>query len=282
MKSFRICMQNIRKWGSNSRIKMCLIMSFLFVYSYISGMWKIIPLVGEKMNPWIFSFLFCWRFMKIVFMAPIVFIFCDAPFIDSNQSYVMLRTSRKKWCFGQVLYIYAGSVIYAFVLFFSTIIINIGHIKWGTSWGKVLGSAGTSTVLSTLGINYTTVKVPTIVIRYYTPAQAMFFSFLLMVLSFIFIGLLIYTVNVITKTNVAGTIIAGFFVILTAVVDGNQRLIWFSPISWNSLNNIDVAGMTANPSIGYVLGMYVLLIAVLTFLAVFFGRKQEIIVRNEH
>ncbi len=70
--------------------------------------------------------------------------------------------------------------------------------------------------------------------------------------------------------------------ILTAVVDGNQRLIWFSPISWNSLNNIDVAGMTANPSIGYVLGMYVLLIAVLTFLAVFFGRKQEIIVRNEH
>ena len=198
-------------------------MSFLFVYSYISGMWKIIPLVGEKMNPWIFPFLFCWRFMKIVFMAPIVFIFCDAPFIDSNQSYVMLRTSRKKWCFGQVLYIYAGSVIYAFVLFFSTIIINIGHIKWGTSWGKVLGSAGTSTVLSTLGINYTTVKVPAIVIRYYTPAQAMFFSFLLMVLSFIFIGLLIYTVNVITKTNVAGTIIAGFFVILTAVVDGNQR-----------------------------------------------------------
>ena len=95
MKSFRICMQNIRKWGSNSRIKMCLIMSFLFVYSYISGMWKIIPLVGEKMNPWIFPFLFCWRFMKIVFMAPIVFIFCDAPFIDSNQSYVMLRTSRK-------------------------------------------------------------------------------------------------------------------------------------------------------------------------------------------
>ena len=129
MKSFRICMQNIRKWGSNSRIKMCLIMSFLFVYSYISGMWKIIPLVGEKMNPWIFPFLFCWRFMKIVFMAPIVFIFCDAPFIDSNQSYVMLRTSRKKWCFGQVLYIYAGSVIYAFVLFFSTIIINIGHIR---------------------------------------------------------------------------------------------------------------------------------------------------------
>lgn len=62
---------------------------------------------------------------------------------------------------------------------FSTIIINIGHIKWGTSWGKVLGSAGTSTVLSTLGINYTTVKVPAIVIRYYTPAQAMFFHFCL-------------------------------------------------------------------------------------------------------
>ena len=86
MKSFRICMQNIRKWGSNSRIKMCLIMSFLFVYSYISGMWKIIPLVGEKMNPWIFPFLLCWRFMKIVFMAPIVFIFCDDRYYTYMQA----------------------------------------------------------------------------------------------------------------------------------------------------------------------------------------------------
>ena len=27
----------------------------------------------------------------------------DAPFIDSNQSYVMLRTSRKKWCFFRLV-----------------------------------------------------------------------------------------------------------------------------------------------------------------------------------
>ena len=75
---------------------------------------------------------------------------------------------------------------------------------------------------------------------------------------------------------------ASFFIIFTAVADGKSMITRVSPMSWNSLNNIDVAGMTANPSIGYVLGMYVLLIAVLTFLAVFFGRKQEIIVRNEH
>ena len=189
MKSFRICIQNIRKWSSNSRIKMCLILAFLFVYLYTKGLWQICDLMEDKMTPWIFPFLFSWRFMKIVFMALVIFIFCDAPFIDTNQTYIMLRTKRSTWCIGQILYIIFGAFIYTLVLFLSTIIINAGHIKWGTQWGNVLGAAGSTTVLNALGLGYNTVKVTARVIRYYTPAQAMFFSFLLMFLSFIVIGL---------------------------------------------------------------------------------------------
>ena len=70
-------------------------------------------------------------------MIPLVFIFCDAPFVDSNQMYVMLRTDRTTWGIGQVLYIFAGSFFYMLVLMMSTIVLNIGHIKWDNTWWNV-------------------------------------------------------------------------------------------------------------------------------------------------
>ena len=109
MKALRICCQNVRKWGGNRRIWMLIILSILSVHLYTRGLWDICSYVGEPMSPWIFPFLFIFRYMKIEFMIPLVFIFCDAPFVDSNQMYVMLRTDRTTWGIGQVLYIFAGS-----------------------------------------------------------------------------------------------------------------------------------------------------------------------------
>lgn len=280
MKSFRICMQNIRKWASNNRIKMCLALAVLFVYSYTNGIGILSMNMGEKVSPWLFPFLFSFRYMKIVFMAPIVFIFCDAPFIDANQTYIMLRTKRSTWCVGQILYIFAGSFLYAAILFLSTIVFHIGHMEWNSGWGNVLGAAGTTSILSGLNLNYTTISISSRIIRYFTPLQAMIYSFIIMWLSFVFIGLLIYVLNVVTKTKLVGVLVASFLVVLTAVVDGFPYLAWLSPITWNSLNCIDVGGMTLYPSIVYVLGMYIGMITIMIIIAIIMSKKQEIIISD--
>ena len=85
MKSFRICIQNIRKWNSNPRIWMTFILALLFSYLYTKGLSVACEYVEEDMSPWLYPFLFTYRYMKIIFMFPVVFIFCDAPFIDENQ-----------------------------------------------------------------------------------------------------------------------------------------------------------------------------------------------------
>lgn len=54
---------------------------------------------------------------------------------------------------------------YMFVLMMSTIVLNIGHIKWDNTWGNVLGLAGTSTVQTVLGHATDTVKVLGIIIE---------------------------------------------------------------------------------------------------------------------
>lgn len=281
MKSIRICIQDIRKWRDNTRIKMCFLLVVLFVMSYTAGLRALSLKMDIDMTPWIFPFMFTWRYMKIIYMIPVVFIFCDAPFVDSNQMYVIIRSKRKSWCAGQILYIFAGSFIYTALLLLSSIIVNIKYMQWDTRWGEVLGTASTTNIMQTIGQNYTTVKVSTIIVRYYTPLQAMIYTFLLMWLSMTMIGLLIYIFNVFTKTRFAGNLVAAFLILLTAVVDGKPLLTWLSPMSWNSLNNIDVAGITKYPTIIYVLFMYLMIIGISIFLILFIGKKQEIIVQEE-
>lgn len=280
-KAFRICMQNLRKWTSNPRIWVSVFAAVLFVYSYTKGLGQVAQVTGEPVSPWIFPFLMTFRYMKILFMVPVLLIFCDAPFIDANQAFIMLRTRRRVWSVGQILYIYLGAFVYELMLFVATIVTNITHMDWTMKWGRTLGLAATSSILGELRLDTTTVKITSRIIRYFSPMQAMFFSFVLVWLSIVLLGLIIYVCNSITKMKVVGMGVAAAFILFTAVADGNDKLVWISPITWNGLNMIDVGHMTPYPPIQYVLGIYIVSIVILSVIAVVIGKKQQVIVQEE-
>jgi hypothetical protein len=275
VKSIRICKQNLRKWIGNSRVIVAFVIVFLFTLIYTKGLWAVSDSVGEKLSIYIFPFLTTYRYMKIIYLFPLLLLFCDAPFIDSNQQFVMLRAGRKNWGMGQMLYIICASFLYTLFMVFSSIAVNIGHIDLNTSWGKALIVAGTTNICSLLGIQYDTVRISTSIVKYYTPAQAMFFSFLFLWMICTILGLIIYDLNIIFKSNIAGLFAAGFLILLTALVDGIQQYIWFSPVSWCSLNNIDVARTTSLPGIYYVLGIYSQMIAVLLIIGFFVSKSRR-------
>lgn len=257
MKSIRICVQNLRKWLGNSRIYIAFVIVFLFTLIYTKGLWLVADNVGEKLSIYIFPFLTTYRYMKIIYLFPLLLLFCDAPFVDANQQFVMIRSSRLSWGIGQMLYIICGSFFYALFMLLSSIIVNIGHIQMGASWGKSLILAGTTNICSVLGIQYDTVQISSIIVKYYTPAQAMLWSFLFLWMICIILGLIIYDFNILFQSNIVGLFAAGFLILFTAVVDGIQQWIWYSPVSWSSLNNIDVAKTTSLPGIYFVLFVYI-------------------------
>lgn len=257
MKSIRICVQNLRKWLGNSRIYIAFVIVFLFTLIYTKGLWLVADNVGEKLSIYIFPFLTTYRYMKIIYLFPLLLLFCDAPFVDANQQFVMIRSSRLSWGIGQMLYIISGSFFYALFMLLSSIVVNIGHIQMGASWGKSLILAGTTNICSTLGIQYDTVQISSIIVKYYTPAQAMLWSFLFLWMICIILGLIIYDFNILFQSNIVGLFAAGFLILFTAVVDGIQQWIWYSPVSWSSLNNIDVAKTTSLPGIYFVLFVYI-------------------------
>lgn len=257
MKSIRICVQNLRKWLGNSRIYIAFVIVFLFTLIYTKGLWLVADNFGEKLSIYIFPFLTTYRYMKIIYLFPLLLLFCDAPFVDANQQFVMIRSSRLSWGIGQMLYIICGSFFYALFMLLSSIVVNIGHIQMGTSWGKSLILAGTTNICSILGIQYDTVQISSIIVKYYTPAQAMLWSFLFLWMICIILGLIIYDFNILFQSNIVGLFVAGFLILFTAVVDGIQQWIWYSPVSWSSLNNIDVAKTTSLPGIYFVLFVYI-------------------------
>ncbi len=257
MKSIRICVQNLRKWLGNSRIYIAFVIVFLFTLIYTKGLWLVADNFGEKLSIYIFPFLTTYRYMKIIYLFPLLLLFCDAPFVDANQQFVMIRSSRLSWGIGQMLYIICGSFFYALFMLLSSIVVNIGHIQMGASWGKSLILAGTTNICSVLGIQYDTVQISSIIVKYYTPAQAMLWSFLFLWMICIILGLIIYDFNILFQSNIVGLFAAGFLILFTAVVDGIQQWIWYSPVSWSSLNNIDVAKTTSLPGIYFVLFVYI-------------------------
>ncbi len=226
-----------------------------------------------KMSPWIFPFLYNQFFTKMLFLSPQLLIFCDAPFLDDNQPYVIIRSGRTAWSVGQLAYIALTSALYFMFLFFASIVMSIPHIEFSLEWGKVLSTLANTNAQSVMGIR---APVDSTIIYYFTPLQATWFTFLFSWCAATFLGLLIYSINSLTKTRSIGLFSAAFFIILDAALHGRQEGVWFSPVSWATIGYINASGFTKYPPVSYVYAGFALLIGVCIVLSLIANRRQEI------
>ena len=275
---FAISRQNIRKWTSNYRVWMIAIILIIFIHSYTKEISLFAEELNMKMSAWIFPFLYSERYMKLLFLFPIVLLFCDAPFIDSNQPYIILRSKRTAWSLGQILYIVFANIIYFLFLIVATIGIHIRNITFENDWGKVFGTLATTDASDFIN---TPLKINSNIIKYFSPFQAMWFTFLLSCLSGIMLGLIIYACNSLFKNRLWGIALSSSLLILSAALNLNPELQWLSPMSWNTLNNVDIGGTTNFPSFEYIIIADFVIITILSIISVIANRKQEIYVLQQ-
>jgi len=229
--------------------------------------------VEINVSPWLYPFLFTQKYVKLLFFLPLILLFCDAPFIDENQPYVIARSGRIPWSIGQISYIFIASALYLLFLMVATIIINLPNLQFTMEWGKVLGTLANTNAATVAGVKTT---IHSGIIYYFSPLQAMWFSLLLTWLASVFLGLLIYVINSISGTRILGVLAASFFLVLDATIIGRDNLYRFSPVSWSSIERIDIEGTTQMPSITYIYIGFALLIIGMIILAIVVNRKQSI------
>lgn len=259
---FRISLQNFRKWKTDYRIWMIAIVVLLLIHSYIRNMNRAADVLQLPQTLWNYPFLYAQFYQKLLFTLPLLFIFCDAPFLDSNQIFITIRSGRTQWCLGQILYIAMASAIYYLFLIAATILFSLPRAEWSLEWGNVLYTVSRYDIP---GVSMKLINVSKEVLGYFTPLQAMWFTFLVSWISGILLGVLVYFCNVVSNTRTVGILIGAILIVLSAFLSNEAAWMssWFSPFSWNTLNKIDIAGQTRYPPFWYCMSFYAVGIAAL-------------------
>lgn len=226
-----ICLQNLRKWQTDYRVWTIAALMIIMVQIYVDDMRKLSFGLGTCMPVWIFPFLYSQFHTKLIYTFPLILLFCNAPFIDSNQIFVYIRTGRKKWICGQMLYIVASSALYYIFLFFISVLSTVFYCNEGfAEWGKTLMTTANSNAAMVFDCPY--IDISPRILDYFTPLQAVWFTFLMSWLCGIVIGMIIFLCNFMTETRFLGLTISSSLLALTVPVKrGVWNLIRFSSIS---------------------------------------------------
>lgn len=274
---FSICTQNFRKWITDYRmwVVAAIIIIITFVYAHRLNLNAV--KIGSDMTLWIFPFLYTQSGMLVVFIMPLVLMFCNAPFLDKNQTFVMMRTSRVKWLCGQLLYIIIASAVYFLFIFLISVLCALFTRDPSLDWGGTVYSLAYEELMWD---DVPQVEIPKYIVEYFTPLQACWFTFLLSWLGGIFLGMITFAFNLITQTRSVGTVIATAFVAWGSWVrysmSGVQRHRKLSPIAWLTVDKIDIGGLTTYPTLAYCLIVFLVSIAIMIAAVLLFGRKKSL------
>ncbi len=272
-----ISIQNFRKWKTDYRIWILAILVMILTHNSISELKLVANAQQLPMTIWTYPFLYAQFYMKVIYTLPLLFLFCDAPFVDANQLFIISRSGRMKWCCGQLLYITMVSAVYYLFLIVCTVIFALPHISLSLEWDSLVYT------LSRSGAAYEqdiwTFLVSWNVLNYFTPIQAMWFTFLVSWLSGTLLGMIIFACNILQPKKSVGGIIGASLIILSVFLANDYwtGTRYFSPFSWNTLDQIDIAGMTNYPPFAYCMTFYLVGIAVLSAVILLKNQKLEIV-----
>lgn len=273
--------QNIRKWPANPRIYVVAVLMLIFIGSKVVPMLTFCRAMHMTVSPWIFPFLTSDSISLTFLMIGLVFIFCDAPFIDQSQPYVIVRSGRRNWLTGQVLYIAEASALYFLFIILITFLCLLPYLRFSNQWGEVLntfslnGLQGVPLFQRKYNINLSFSRYIT---ANYQPLAAMVTSLFFAWLEGIFLGMVMFVLNM-HVNRIAGTSAALILILLQtfAYQFGDVYFaLYFSPVSWGNLSVMDATGLSKAPSLWYGALMLLIFIVLLYVFALRSEKRQNI------
>ncbi|MBW9158702.1 hypothetical protein [Clostridium tagluense] len=273
-KHISISSNNIRRWGANPRIYILGILLCIFLWNYISPILNFSKIMGYRVTPWIFPFISDFTYTHMMMMFGIVFLFCDAPFMNEEQPYLLIRCGRTQWAMGQILYIMLGTAIYFFFLAFVSMLMISPNMFLNNGWGKILGTLAQSNAGEAFNIQ---LPISYAIQSMYTPIQAFGLSFILQWCAGTILGLIMFVINIYGKRSM-GAILASVVILFDIAIEYEFKsyAYHFSPVSMARLTILDPSGLSQRPSILYAYVFFAVAITLLSGIAVLSVHKREI------
>ena len=137
-KAALLAAHNFQKWPVNPRVYVVFLLELAYVHWMVSPVGDFCAQGGYTVGPWVFPFLMAEPYSRLMVMLGLILLLCDAPFIESDHPALLLRSGRRTWTAGQVLYIAGTSAVYFAVVYLLTVLVLLPHVGFEPGWGKVI------------------------------------------------------------------------------------------------------------------------------------------------
>lgn len=140
-------LSNFRRWHKNPQMIMCFLLAFVFCFllsdkvmqfakahdTYLQGMETFIWTFGDSQSVLIISLL-------------LLLLFADMPNLACEVPYFMVRTDRKVWMLGQILYLIMATFVFMLFIFGSTIVLSAQRAFPANMWSDTAAVMGYSNI----------------------------------------------------------------------------------------------------------------------------------------
>ena len=199
-----------------------------------------------------------------------VYLFSNAPYLNRNGMYQMIRQGKYKWLLSQLGSIILSGFSFTAVLFFTGWIRMLPHMDWTWSWGRMMKTLAVTNAASQLNVTF--VLKPSFM-QSMEAWQAGLLAFMLDSFVFILIGFLLLAIGLLCNRMTA-LIFTGILAIVPFVTNSwnlsrHLMINLFSPVSWLQTGLFYTENMTyaEMPPVLWIWGMLSVYLALAVFLA---------------
>ncbi len=141
--SFSITGYNSRLWRGNPRILVTFLLAFILCFLLSD---KAVTFAVEHNTTMQLVEVFIWNFGDsnsiLLSSVLLVLLFADMPFLSSGTPFYLVRTDRRTWITGQVVYILAATTIYLIFVLASTVMLSIQQSFAANMWSPTAAILG--------------------------------------------------------------------------------------------------------------------------------------------
>lgn len=249
--AFSVFLYNWRRIVEKPRFYLVLVASMLYIMNLAGPFCEYSKITNRPVSMCLFPIFMSNQGCVLILFLLAVLLFCDAPFLENSEPFILIRSGRKSWLIAQCLYVITLSAFYVIHLLLCTYVSVFLHGAFIPEWGDLIYSLANTNACDLVQL---TIKISPQLLSRYTPGSALNISLLTSFLVVSFIGSIMFCVNLSVHRTV-GTVLGSLFVLeqFLASNASGYSFYYFSPVSWVNLNVLNISGAGKTPSFPYVL-----------------------------
>lgn len=204
---------------------------------------------------------------KVIIFFGGVALLSNAPFFDKQKPYLVVRSGRRNWWKGECLYIAVAAFLYLLWISIISCIYLSPVTQISAKWGSLIESVVGGSVNHYEALNG--IQCPAVVVYGTEYLDAVLYSYVSAWIVLTLLGFIVYAINLYSTKRWLGVAVAVFIILVDPVLYAQTSLntrwyLLFSPVNWCSMENLSFLSGSGNLTVGYVIGMGIILLLALS------------------